>query len=210
MIIFKTRSIELHPLPEEFQHKPHLRLPVVKHTFSNTFRSTVTSRLENPTCDLPISTTFALLASDLIQGLFHYTVHISVCSNDIPVLRVTLNGVQTFSNLCYRQFPAHPLTLQVVDAPHYHQQSSVVSHSQHADSKPVGEVPMNKGFVSTYCIGEKGMRAVCVQRSREHMLREVFATRLYSEDLVVEKAYDVAPLDVEVVHAMRSVDLRGG
>ena len=31
-----------------------------------------------------------------------------------------------------------------------------------------------------------------------------------SEDLVVEKAYDVAPLDVEVVHAMRSVDLRGG
>ncbi len=203
MVIFKTRSIELHPLPAQFHRAPCTGdMPVIKHTFSNTYRNYAMSGPDNS--GLP-STTFSLFASDLIQGLFHYTIHISLNTDDFPTLRVTLNGVHSLSNLLYRQNPACHPTMQ---GSTYHQRSTVASYSR--KSTVTDTLGLNKGFVSAYSLGTQGMRAVWMERSRENMLREVVAARLHLEDIMeLEEAYHVPDIEATVVREMRSVDLKG-
>ncbi|KAF8868594.1 hypothetical protein CPB85DRAFT_1262969 [Mucidula mucida] len=187
MVIFKTRSIErirYPPIPARLAQ----RHAVIKHTFSNTYRNYAMSGPDNS--GLP-STTFSLFASDLIQGLFHYTIHISLntMTSHPPF---TLNG--------RIRVPSYNARF------HYHQRSTVASYSR--KSTVTDTLGLNKGFVSAYSLGTQACAGVD-GTGRENMLREVVAARLHSEDIMeLEEAYHVPDIEATVVREMRSVDLK--
>ncbi|KAK0203108.1 hypothetical protein DFS33DRAFT_1385465 [Desarmillaria ectypa] len=209
-IVFKTRSIELHPLPSNLRCGPSALkhdLPILKHKFSKTFRSYVISEItDNNLSDV---LTLNFLALDVIHGLFHYTVHITI---SVPTLEVNLTGLNSLSNLIYRQASMKPFVLQVADprrTPFYVQESSVFESSPEVppDAWPTLEDNAG-GFISAYCMGPQAMRAVWMQRSRGSMLREIMSARLRHPGEIQDLG-EVMSIDARVVHDEKSYDLRG-
>ncbi|KAK0457888.1 uncharacterized protein EV420DRAFT_484562 [Desarmillaria tabescens] len=211
MIVFKTRSIELHPLPSDLrrglsalQHN----LPILKHKFSKTFRSFVISEFTtNEPSDI---LTLDFLALDVIHGLFHYTIQVTI---SVPSLQVNLTGLNSLSNLIYRQSPIKPFVLQDAYAdprhtPLYVQESSVFESSPEAPPDVWATREDNAGgFISAYCMGPQAMRAVWMERSRGSMVREIVAARLQCPS-EVQDLEEVMSIDARIVHDESSYDLR--
>ncbi|KAK0497380.1 hypothetical protein EDD18DRAFT_152111 [Armillaria luteobubalina] len=209
MIVFKTRSIELHPLPSDLRCGPSALehdLPILKHKFSKTFRGYVISEfLDNKLSDV---LKLDFLALDVIHGLFHYTVHITIA---VPTLQVNLTGLNPLSNLIYRQTALRPFVLQDVDSKHtpfYVQESSVFERSPVVPPDAWATLEDKAGgFISAYCMGPQAMRAVWMERSRGSMLREIVLARLRRPG-EIQDIGEIMNIEARVVHDERSYDLR--
>ncbi|KAG7444491.1 uncharacterized protein BT62DRAFT_1008147 [Guyanagaster necrorhizus] len=208
VIVFKTRSIELHPLPNDLvrsgspaiMHTPR----ILKHKFSKTFRSYVISEI--PDHELPDVLTLDFVASDVIHGLFHYTAHIT----SVPTLEVNLTGLNSLSNLIYRQAYMMPFARQDADpvrTPFYIQESSVFESSPAPEAWATLENGIS-GYISAYCMGPQAMRAAWIERSRGSMLREIVLARLRRPGRIQDLG-EVMRIEARVVHDERSYDLRG-
>ncbi|KAF5384599.1 hypothetical protein D9757_007456 [Collybiopsis confluens] len=104
IFVFKTRSIELYPMPDsDADPQPTLSPSTLRHSFpSYNFREVRISDVEAEQCPAESYNryTLALLASDVIQGLFHFTVNITVPyeSFEQSLLEVHLTAIHAMVN----------------------------------------------------------------------------------------------------------------
>lgn len=224
ILVFKTRSIELHPI---FNAGYNVTPPtVLRHDLpSYNFRDGHISDVEQSRCFSQGEKCFTarILASDLIQGLFYFVANVSVpttSSLQSPLLDVRLTAVYAMVNLI-------PL----------HISSNSQQLNNNSNNNFVGPVEMAMGttssleherrssssFVATYAMGSQGIRAIWIERSRKTALKQIVACRLIPNDeesdsfsalKQPEGSSDPSngipyALDGHVIHSIQSYDLRG-
>ncbi|KDR67709.1 hypothetical protein GALMADRAFT_257992 [Galerina marginata CBS 339.88] len=187
LLVFKTRCLEVHKSPSSNKPSP----PPLKHGFFMTFREVSVSE-----CSVSRSTNsemetyeVTLFAYDVIQGLFHYTVRLSLplsrASEVPPSLDVQLTGiyplalgiVEPASSSASDSGPASSITYSANFSP-----TPTFTHT-HANHHGTSSTPRqthgrgsdyaSRGFLSAHSLGLQGKRAVWVERKRSSTVREV-------------------------------------
>ncbi|KII87226.1 hypothetical protein PLICRDRAFT_81743, partial [Plicaturopsis crispa FD-325 SS-3] len=93
VLCVKTRSVELHPIPNEFLTGPYCQLPVFKHAMPDVaFRDVSVSSVDvSPIEELPtLVLSVSFLAHDLLRGLFLHRVRMRLSGDAIPMFNVDL------------------------------------------------------------------------------------------------------------------------
>jgi hypothetical protein len=216
LIISKTRSLEVHHFPSTMN--PSVPAPPpARHYFAyRTIREVSFSqskRISNSTSREAYEIT--MLASDVIQGLFQFLVRIHIPKPSSPThspgtlnLEVELIGLYPLSLL----IAPHPAGLH---SPGSNTPTPLTVHSQFFGRK--GEV--SRGFLSTFCLGPQGKRAIWVERARSSVSREVQVwdssmrpmapSRELQEQWHAHFGEDCMEMEKNVVHTVGSYDLRG-
>ncbi|KAH6916272.1 hypothetical protein BKA70DRAFT_483148 [Coprinopsis sp. MPI-PUGE-AT-0042] len=215
LLISKTRSLEVHHYTPALDPSVPL-LPPARHYFAyRTIREvsfshsrTISSSSSQEAYEI------TMLASDVIQGLFQFLVKIHVLKpssqNSTPGalnVEVELIGLYPLSLL----IAPHPAGLH---SPGSNTPTPLTVHSQFFGRK--GEV--SRGFLSTFCLGPQGKRAIWVERARSSVSREVqvwdfnmrpmAASRELQEQWHSHFGEDCMEMEKNVVHTVGSYDLR--
>ncbi|KAF9482528.1 hypothetical protein BDN70DRAFT_874871 [Pholiota conissans] len=203
ILIFRTRSIEIHEPPSFFHSSAFSGSdPVLKHDFSLTYREVSFSQTiisQDPLSEV-VTYEATLFAYDVLHGLFHYIVRIQVSpTNELPPsLEVVLAG--TYPLAFDVHGPSIYVPLTSVDAPidpplspkepltylanftpspsptptFNHVHAHVPGSSSTAHSTQGGQLEDgSRGFLSTHAIGSQGKRGIWVERKRSSTLREI-------------------------------------
>jgi len=193
MLVFKTRSLEI---CSKAWNNPTILL---RHEFRMTFR--VVSFSDCITSHDPRSYTvvheITLFAYDVIQGLFHYTVRLTVSppkASEMPLsLDVRLTGVYPLALGVIHPHPRTgvPATTSLNDAPMTFspsfspmpvRASSGLSAAPLTSDRENSSTPTPpssnpnysaRGFLSAHCLGPQGKRGIWVERKRSSIVREV-------------------------------------
>jgi len=242
VLVVKTHSVELCPLPPAFQlaNNPQPHLPILKHTFSHTTFREVSISGPVSTSDSETESTrqmisFGILAYDVIQGLFHYSIHINIPhmtantpSPAPPSLDVKLVGVYAMANniraLSPPTFSAHSGFLGQTVPPGFPllQDAHTLTPLQMAMPETLGggSSHAGRGFVAALCLGPQAKRAVWIERRRGSTVREVIVWAvpctgggIRSGGMAVDESgsgeENMLEMDGRVVHTVTSYDLRG-
>ncbi|EAU90072.2 hypothetical protein CC1G_08345 [Coprinopsis cinerea okayama7 len=199
MLIAKTRSVELH------HYSPALatntgRFPLLRHTFEHrTFREVVFSHCKHSKSDFKETWEVKMLASDVIHGLFQFEVKVTLplanpattasSQSDIhPHLDVELTGLYPLSLLippapCPPKASGYLMNREDTGTPtpassHLHFQNGFGPFGHKSPSS------ITRGFLSTFCIGPQGKRALWVERARSSISREV---QVWDQGMVRER-----------------------
>ncbi|KDQ50750.1 hypothetical protein JAAARDRAFT_41839 [Jaapia argillacea MUCL 33604] len=194
ILCFKTRSVELHPIPvsgattsnsteqNNFQSRS-TNIATFPHT---TFRGVSVSSILPSVTPPPEGTDYRLsfLAYDVLKGLFHYAIDLhfppgpsssqislGLEVEHLPTLTVTLLSVHNMVTAT----PSHSLF------PSVGQRSS-------AAKRPEAPGRSGRAFVGACCIGAEGKRGVWIERTRGSTKRNVvvFSTDQDPEDIQLD------------------------
>ncbi|KAG7093454.1 hypothetical protein E1B28_007131 [Marasmius oreades] len=211
ILVLKTRSVEIHPIPPQFCNtNTPCTLPTLRHHFRKySFRDFCVAQVEKNGDDTYV---VKFLASDVIQGLFFFSSTITIPSNPLeePTLHVDLVYIHSM-------IPSIPVR-RLKQNEHALQPSDEASGSS-------GRLVLNTGhvrspfFVSAFAMGPQGMRGVWIERRRGTMAKHIVTCRFTTEteeegeellgDSEAEAGLADAPilLDGRVVHTLKSPDL---
>jgi hypothetical protein len=235
IMVFKTRSLELHPLSlalgESVEHPP------LRNAFPDcTFREVQISDPIYQTHSQDAKTiSLKVLAYDVMLGLFLFDVFVDIptrTSRLVPSLDVRLVGVYSVggrleilpvSATQNTAPPGSPRRGELGDGRDtptpegvypsrsiFDQYSHVRFH--HTSSLPNPYMPGRSTgstvFVAAHSLGSQGLRAVWIQRSRLTMTWDVVGCKLPLR-LHKPEVRTAEELDAKVVSSTRSYDLRG-
>ncbi|KAF8966261.1 hypothetical protein BDZ97DRAFT_698875 [Flammula alnicola] len=199
ILVFKTRSLEIHTHTSRLHTPNKSPPPPLKHVFSMTFREVSFSQCtvsRNPVSEMETYET-TLFAYDVIQGLFHYTVRvqapISPISELLPSLEVILTGVyplalalsntNLFAPLPSRNPIDRAFSTSVTYSANFapsptptysHTHAPAPGSSSTARQTHGGQSDSSsRGFLSTHSMGPQGKRGMWVERKRSSTVREV-------------------------------------
>ncbi|KAF9266714.1 hypothetical protein L218DRAFT_745280 [Marasmius fiardii PR-910] len=201
MLVLKTRSVEVHPLPLQFcATKPSRPLPILRHDFRTySFRDFRLGEVEK-TGDCYI---VKFLASDVVQGLFYFSSTITIPSDpqEDPSLRIDLLYVYPIApTIRVRRLTTHDNVASSEETT-----ERLVLHTGHVRS------PF---FVSAFAMGSQGMRGVWIERRRGTMAKHIVTCRFnidMGEEEEEERDVDGSDvpifLDGRVVHTFKSFNL---
>ncbi|KAE9390461.1 hypothetical protein BT96DRAFT_1024562 [Gymnopus androsaceus JB14] len=212
ILIFKTRSIELHPIPDS-KGSPST---VLRHNFpSYNFRDVRISDVETDSkqslSEGEKVFTLRMLASDIIQGLFYFVVNVSFTTGQPPLLDVNLTAIHGMAN----HIPVHGRLSEQQPAGSS-STTTIGPVRERAElerffTRALGS-SRSSSFMSAYAMGPQGMRAIWIERNRRSTLKQIVACRLLPdpEDSLEPNARVGFPraLDALVVYAIESYDLR--
>lgn len=234
ILLCRVRSVEafLHGTSEivDFNGKPSF---VMKHVFPAGYRevrfSDNTIR-HDPVSGVKVMET-TLLAYDIIQGLFRYTVQITTDSSSSelpPSMEVTLTDVYPLApglgdNGLFISIPSahdalspHNTTYSANFTPIRSSQQTNNADSPTASTPTHGRHLASRGFISAIATGPQGKRAIWMARKRTSTSREVLVwsqdPRLSSEKEMHRKLDGTLPafeMPKRVVYRLESYDLRG-
>lgn len=226
ILVFKTRSIEIYPLPSSLHPRDteHPRLPVLKQSFPSTFRVASFSEIENGCTDAATvggaySNLFCLsvLAYDVLQGLFHYKICINIphwtpagASYVVPSLDVDLVGVFAMANNipALLTLPSSAWQSPSVDDLPTPTPTPTPTHTFGGNAGRLGPNPSTRGFISTYSLGSQGRRAIWVERKRGSVVREIMVWSLGHKEKYRQEE-TAKEMSGSVVYTMASYDLGG-
>ncbi|KAJ3718740.1 hypothetical protein C8R42DRAFT_674455 [Lentinula raphanica] len=199
VFVFKTRSIELYPLPEATTHRrhnivnEHSSRPLLKHVFpSYNFRDVQISDVEIEVSNKDGSSEpifegtrykLKILASDIIQGLFFFIVTISIplTQGEIATLDVNLAAIYALANHIPLRSSASRRSQLSRKSTSSRTESSMANESyrfQLFSGPATPTSPRTSSFVSAYALGTQGMRAVWIERRRGTTEKEIITCRL--------------------------------
>ncbi|KAJ4470181.1 hypothetical protein J3R30DRAFT_1235011 [Lentinula aciculospora] len=226
IFVFKTRSIELYPMPHFTVADPRGSpaspsfSPSLRHVFpSYNFRDVQISDVQTEALTEEEDSSsesggthyiLKMLASDIIQGLFYFVVEITVPSGQLPILDVRLTAIYAMAN----HIPLQSRTQQ--------RQSQSISETSRFPTWPTltmttsaavrdraifERLPMlrsssgtpvrSSSFVTTYAMGPQGMRAVWIERKRGSTWKQIVSCRLTTPPLSSDFHGVISDLDVK-------------
>ena len=205
LFVLKTRSAEIHPLPQGFLPEScgSSALPIARHQFRTyNFRAFYLTDIET----LEESYVVKFLASDVIQGLFFFRATINIPSdghNDPSLIVETLCVYPMAAGIPVRQPEVR---------------SGETTYGADAGSQE--RLALNTGhvrspfFVSACSLGPQGKRGIWVERRRGVMDKNIVACRFTPEtsqrnDIESDDSDIPVLLTGQVVHTLRSYDLNG-
>jgi len=199
VVLFKSRSIELHPLvAENGQARPapdSNDLRVLKYQFGS-----VTFRILSPSDSVLTqeSLSFSLLGYDFFQGIFHFNVAVRFRPGGAS-LEVDCVGVYAMADNI-DMVALFPLSSSISTPGPAHM--GIFGPS----SNRVGANAGSRGFVSAMALGPQGKRAVWLERKRGYLVREVLVwNRVPGSG---QDGEDGIIIPRRVVYRLESYDLR--
>lgn len=187
ILVFKTRSLELHRYPSLVYPPTRDQNPsrVLKTSFSMTFRDVSFSQCTITHNAISKSITYetTLFAYDVIHGLFQYAVAVeltdSTSTSDLdmpPLFDVRLIGVYPLALGLSNIKLCTPSTKDISDPPIHAPRS--FRHPHFVPRHPrQGTIALSdsssRGFVSTHRVGPEGKRAIWIERKRSSTAREL-------------------------------------
>ncbi|KAG5650550.1 hypothetical protein H0H81_011867 [Sphagnurus paluster] len=200
LVVFKSRSLELHPFTQ-----PSCGLPPMIHHFpSLTFRSLTSSQCLSTTQGF----SFNFMGYDFLHGIFHFVAHV----HRVPQsLEVTCLGVYPMSDTINTRALAPLLSsASTNDDSSELSGSQQVTDSQWASAlfghRTLGSTAGgSRGFVSALALGPQGKRAVWIERKRGSTVREVL---VWAQDPAGEQTPGLVVIPRCMVHRVVSYDLR--
>ncbi|KAF8799248.1 hypothetical protein BYT27DRAFT_7202411 [Phlegmacium glaucopus] len=229
MLIFKTRSIELHDFMSLLNSSKPSTWPSLRHLFPMTFRDVSFSNCSHSRNHISETDTYTttLFAYDVIQGLFQYVVQLTLSSELStfpPSLQVTLIGIYPLV-MAYTGRIAAPSSMEstttTLTNPTITYPANFGSSLDHSHVIGLSSLPRSRntsdgntrGFVSAHAMGPQGRRAIWIERKRSSVKREV---QVWSQEPSSTGDLDSAsdgvsiPSEIErrVVYSVNSCDLR--
>ncbi|KAG6918182.1 hypothetical protein DXG01_016167 [Tephrocybe rancida] len=218
VLVFKSRSIELHPLV--MNSTPEPRPPAIHHFFpfeSISFRDiSISDYVVHQSC-----LTFSFLGYDFLRGVFRFEARIfSGIGGAGPAFEVCCVGIYPLSDNFNRE------SLHLFLSPPRGDFSSDMDASGWQNPSLVPNLPpglsdtvrtsirraelnaSSRGFVSAMAIGPEGKRAVWVERRRDSTMREILVWQK-KEDERIEGNEDWVVMPRHMVYRVESYDLRG-
>lgn len=228
LLVARTRCIELHPIQATLQMEG--RIFSLRHPFNmTTFKE---FSLSDPIAKLDQMLELTMLAYDVIQGVFRYKVEVTLpevteTPGILPILTVTQVGLYPLglpvpmsstldSTLTQSSTSGTGSPPSRVDSPTtaYLSQPSFaqnIGHLAHGTS-----IRHSRGFLSTFCMGPQGLRAILVERRRGGVCREVQVWSRPTADITASLpawvnlfGEDCEEMEKKVVYSVSSYDLRG-
>ncbi|KAJ8095026.1 hypothetical protein PM082_010244 [Marasmius tenuissimus] len=203
LFVLKTRSVELHPLPQGLllESCRTISFPVLRHQFRTyNFRAFYLTDIETR----EDSYVLKFLASDVIQGLFLFRAIVTIPSDDQNDPTLTVETLYVYPMApgipVRRSGPSPDKAALVADAG---PQERLVHNTGHVRS------PF---FISACALGPQGKRGVWIERRRGVMDKNIVACRFTPETLQRDNADSEDPdlpilLAGQIVHTLRSYDL---
>lgn len=220
LLVARTRSIDLHHIQTALQPTvSKTGMPSMHHPFSmTTFKE---FSLSDAVAKFVHAYEVAMLAYDVIQGLFRYKVELRLpqAQDQLgPRLAVTQVGLYPLG------LPVHTSSASGPPTPSYSPTETptpTVSHTHFLQNlghlaHGTSSGAVSRGFLSTFSIGAQGLRAIWVERRRGGVSREVQVwSRSPSQKVLPSPAWvyrfgaDCEEMEKKVVYTINSYDLRG-